>query len=566
MSGVSSWSVADFKSLGSARLGLPNLTILSGANSSGKSSVLQSLLLLGQSSNRGGLALNGQLVRLGTPEDVVRDGQEAIQLGFDVGYERAASARRIGVSISLKPDRALSTLVPATYEVVGPEGEILLEATATRTSIRDQAFLRREFGSAELSVLRIANASGKQAPNRSYLLCVGLIPLAIASHLSEAKIERSFARLFREIQAGARPVRELHFEAASVVNKRDFLTKHSDKSSEEREVRGVRRSFAWHPRDFEALPDSALSSLQAEVVSARKRDGWVIGEVGAFYSPLLRSRSFMHGRDGVLERELKNDNDALFQGLFEVASAIQDLGSNLQYLGPLRDEPKVVHGVWDERNRAIPVGIKGELTADVLTRERDSPVRYRTPELELRTASLTEAVSEWCAYLGIGDSIKVQDLGKLGRSVTLSVDGKPRDLTMIGVGASQLLPILVAGLAAPADAIMLIEQPELHLHPSVQARLADFFLFARPNVRFLVETHSEYLITRVRRRVAEEAVEPGALEVQFAERFGGVTKLRALELTKLGDFEEWPDGFFDEQEKDSHFIMRAIAKAMKGEK
>jgi predicted ATPase len=137
---------------------------------------------------------------------------------------------------------------------------------------------------------------------------------------------------------------------------------------------------------------------------------------------------------------------------------------------------------------------------------------------------------------------------------------------MIGVGASQLLPILVACLSVERNSVVLVEQPELHLHPSVQSKLADFFLFARRDVQFLVETHSEYLITRLRRRIAEERTEPHRVQVLYAERRGAATQVRPLALTAGGDFDEWPDGFFDAQEADVRHIVRAVAARMAKER
>jgi len=144
------------------------------------------------------------------------------------------------------------------------------------------------------------------------------------------------------------------------------------------------------------------------------------------------------------------------------------------------------------------------------------------------------------------------------------VNGVHRDLTTIGVGASQLLPVLVAGLTVPVGSIVMIEQPELHLHPKVQSRLADFFLYARPGVKFLIETHSEYLITRIRRRVAEGKVVPAIVRVMFAEQHQGATSVRTLGMSEFGDFEVWPDGFFDAQDDDSLEIVRAVALRLAG--
>ncbi|WP_162528596.1 AAA family ATPase [Mycolicibacterium sp. CBMA 361] len=82
------------------------------------------------------------------------------------------------------------------------------------------------------------------------------------------------------------------------------------------------------------------------------------------------------------------------------------------------------------------------------------------------------------------------------------------DLTSVGTGVSQVLPVLVMCLQAPPGSLLLIEQPELHLNPAVQQKLADFLLaIAASGRQLLVETHSDYLITRLRLRTAKDPTE-----------------------------------------------------------
>jgi hypothetical protein len=82
---------------------------------------------------------------------------------------------------------------------------------------------------------------------------------------------------------------------------------------------------------------------------------------------------------------------------------------------------------------------------------------------------------------------------------------RPVTLSAVGVGVSQVLPVIVQCLVAGPGALVVLEQPELHLHPAAQQRLADFFLACTDwGQNLLVESHSEYLVLRLRRRVAED--------------------------------------------------------------
>ena len=566
MASISSWSIADFKSLGSATLALPHLTVLAGANSSGKSSVLQSILLLAQSITRGGnLVMNGPLVRLGEPADVVREGQAAVELRFTVqggppAVVEPPRALKFEVSLSLASSDNGVALVPSAFEVVDLEGTVLIAATSERMRLADiDAFSHTAHG-LDLSFLRLTVFGGRKAPNRMYLGFLGVAPTLVARHIDPRVIVRQMESTLDDVLSTDRMTYELAQEVTQLVPKRKFFKEFQIEDQRESASVRVAPTPLWSKRDFAALDAAQRKELVSRAAAKRARVEWAVIGPGLGYlgSPhRLNRRYYFEG--GVVESALADEHSLGLTFLGAFASAMEDFGGQVKYLGPLRDEPRVVQGAWDERVRALPVGIRGELTAEVLTREKDRTIRFNDWDGQPREGTLPDAAALWCNYFGIGERINVLDLGKLGRGVNLRVDGIDRDLTMIGVGASQLLPILVASLAAETGSLILIEQPELHLHPSVQSRLADFFLFARPDVRFIVETHSEYLVTRIRRRIAEERALPSDVEVMFAERRGGATEVRSLALGKGGDFNEWPEGFFDAQEIDLRYIVRAIA-------
>ena len=132
----------------------------------------------------------------------------------------------------------------------------------------------------------------------------------------------------------------------------------------------------------------------------------------------------------------------------------------------------------------------------------------------------------------------------------------------VGVGISQVLPILIATFAAHRSCIA-VEQPELHIHPGLQADLADVFLtsaMTRAN-RFLIETHSEHMILRVLRRIRESThgsieagtfpVSPEDVSVIFVQGGKDGAEVIELPITEDGEFEApWPGGFFAERRKE----------------
>jgi predicted ATPase len=138
-----------------------------------------------------------------------------------------------------------------------------------------------------------------------------------------------------------------------------------------------------------------------------------------------------------------------------------------------------------------------------------------------------------------------------------SIEVQPHD---IGVGISQVLPVIVAALHA-RNGFVIVEQPELHVHPGLQVALGDLFIeqtSKQPDLTFLLETHSEHLMLRFLRRIRESAdnelppgvapLSPDSLSIYFSEQGeNGITFL-PIRVDREGEFiDRWPHGFFNER-------------------
>jgi predicted ATPase len=124
-------------------------------------------------------------------------------------------------------------------------------------------------------------------------------------------------------------------------------------------------------------------------------------------------------------------------------------------------------------------------------------------------------------------------------------------------------------LLAEPDTTLIIEQPELHLHPKVQTLLADFFLsMAILGKQCIIETHSEYIINRLRFRAAAAMSETlsSLMKVYFVEKKEGNSVFRPVEVNKYGAITDWPDGFFDQSQSEAEEILRAATLKRKAEK
>jgi predicted ATPase len=130
----------------------------------------------------------------------------------------------------------------------------------------------------------------------------------------------------------------------------------------------------------------------------------------------------------------------------------------------------------------------------------------------------------------------------------------------VGFGASQLLPIIVAGYYAPEKSLLIAEQPEIHLHPKAQTRLGDLLIdISKENKTLLVETHSEHLIMRIQRRIAEGAIGKEGVALYYCEPSNKGTLVKRIIIDELGQMQQTlPVGFFEESYLESKSHLEAI--------
>ena len=133
----------------------------------------------------------------------------------------------------------------------------------------------------------------------------------------------------------------------------------------------------------------------------------------------------------------------------------------------------------------------------------------------------------------------------------------------VGLGVSQVLPVLVALLAAEPGQLVYLEQPEIHLHPRAQAALAEILAdAANRGVRVVVETHSDLLLKRIQSLVAEDKISEDKVKLHWFRRGeDGVTRVSSADLTDAGAFGNWPEDFGDVALKEeSRYLDAAFLK------
>ena len=234
--------------------------------------------------------------------------------------------------------------------------------------------------------------------------------------------------------------------------------------------------------------------------------------------------------------------------------------SEFRYLGPLREPPLPRYGRASASGTDL--GNRGEYMAEVLYENAGLMIHAPLPEGEARETTLGAALNMWLDWFGLADRASVEDLGRQGLELKVRPEGAAHevDLTSVGVGVSQALPVILNCLLSKHEDLLIFEQPELHLHPLLQQQLADFLLiFVRDGRQILVETHSEHLVNRLRTQVAaDDTNQTGNLiKLLFAEQSDGVTSYRESEINEFGGVsEDWPEGFLDLSARSAQDLVR----------
>tara|TARA_Y100000389_G_C17469214_1_gene528690 strand:+ start:5162 stop:7993 length:2832 start_codon:yes stop_codon:yes gene_type:complete len=191
---------------------------------------------------------------------------------------------------------------------------------------------------------------------------------------------------------------------------------------------------------------------------------------------------------------------------------------------------------------------------------------------EVNTFTVREAFDWWIKYFGLGSYFEVMNntekpsqLDSYIRPIDLDHSVSPAS---VGVGFSQIAPIILMCLTAEKNDVLIFEQPELHLHPALQQKLGDFFLqMSKLGIQIIIETHSDHILNRVRLRSLEDLKSFSEnVNIVFVEKEDKQSKFNQFKITDDGDFDfqTYPKGFFDQTSKDTFKLLKA--KAIKQQK
>ena len=574
---ITAIEIENFKGISErVRVDLKPITLLFGANSAGKSTILHALLYMkdvldrrnldairtpvsGRALDLGGFRrfVHGhdlsRTVRIGVHLEVTGEELPAMVSGYpadDSGYRWSPKCE--------KRDQEFRSGRSYVHQSIHA-ASVGIEVRWDQSEQRPVAFAYT-VGLNGADLIRIERASGKHKIAKFDMLNPGVARLRLETQI---QADRDLAKTMQEIRE-------------ALGERRDELGESKDNPAEperyETMINEIVPDFVghgpfsglvnWLPVQHDPIPDFAFrQDLRLPVVDWENMDCWDEYELGREAIEIANGWAW-------------EGTSLLARFVIGPGKLVKDWLENLRYIGPLRARPP-----------------RKRIASDELSDWSEGLAAWKSLESEESSSDLIEQVSQWLAdkdRLNSGYELKRKHRaqvdvgafrqiveGDLDRARLLEllkeapksaeiklVDKRSRlelDPSDVGVGISQVLPIVVAAVV-PGASVVAIEQPELHIHPAMQVALGDLFIegATKRGMSFLIETHSEHLMLRLSRRIRETSdgelllglpeVKPEDVSVLYVDKDAGGMRISSLPIDDSGEFtERWPRGFFVER-------------------
>lgn len=232
--------------------------------------------------------------------------------------------------------------------------------------------------------------------------------------------------------------------------------------------------------------------------------------------------------------------------------SFENLFSEIAYLGPLREYPRRSY-IWSGE-RPQDVGLDGEEAIPALLAARaEGLTSPRLVNVRRTHKPIEQRILEWLQEMELIYSFSLEPIAENRKDYELRVKKNRTStevlITDVGFGVSQLLPVLVLCYYVPENSTIILEQPEIHLHPKVQSDLADVLIdvVKNRNVQIILESHSAHLLHRLQRRIAEEQISDEDAAFYFCQINDGTSEIERLKVDEYGNIRNWPQNFFGDE-------------------
>lgn len=525
----------NYKAFVTGTLEIKPITILLGPNSCGKSSLLQLLLMLSQSyegrRSPNPLQTNGPMVSLGTDLNLVRgrDRKNPLSLTFALPTPQRVitpEIRRNLLQLVLFSEYFASKANPQRDPRIN-EVIVKLELGSTKGHNKNLSpRVESQVIAKLLEIIEDSKEAGGQKPRAKDRVQNKLMALVKEKNalVDDAQASSQSADALRLIQKAK------DFPLITHI-KYDLFYNLSSKMMEVGTISLLSKSGVALAFSRKGVNGRRASSLSSDVFDKKLLNKYKYGMEGAISSRLSLESSYSLSSARTLAATsffaliAEAFNRAIEEGWSGFAA------NSINHVSPLRAFPQRYY-LMERQYASKSIDTRdGASLADVLKRK----------------ASIKKKVNDWLDKFGL--SVNVQDVRDIIHSIKVRQNKLDLDLTDVGFGVSQILPVIVQGFLAEKGETTLIEQPEIHLHPKMQSELADLFIDIATSTdsSLLIETHSEYLLKRLRRRIADGTIPAEKVAIYLVHGTNGDQPTSRLESVPIGEHGafRWPPEFLE---------------------
>lgn len=487
------------------------VTILCGTNSCGKSSILQSILLMKQTleskNPNQNLLLNGRFVKLGYFQDIIHKKEKDNIITFNFTFEvtpntyRSQGSRKIPIEFLLR--EILNTKTTSAIR----NSEFVIDYSVSLEATRDDE------DSKSLNIVHLSiEINDKKEPANDMSIFI--------KHIKEDIYNIEWFNLNNR------------FNIRNKVNDSGFME--------------LRIQFE------NLLPNSFRLEHNLNLKDTNKNN--------------------------TLKSQINNEDN--FQNirysLFKINDLLQSFFSQYSYVGPLRQSHKDGGGFYFGDD-ITDIGNSGENAPFLFLKEKHFILKdYYFYERKIddfvgkKSISLEKAFEEWFNLMGIEGFGGTETKRIINLYLNANkFDDTQIDISQVGFGVSQMFPIILEGLRMNKGNTLLLEQPEIHLHPNLQMQMADFFIaLALSGKNVIAETHSDHIVNRLVRRIVEDETHnlKDKIGIYFIKPSENGSVYEEINIDEAKGITNWPVDFFDQAATEQMRIMQAGLKKRKNQR